>query len=222
MPAQRAAASSSTAHDITAWSQPRRARAGIAAAGRTACGDRHQRRRQVDADQHAVGRAAGDERAHRARRRRHHGLVAAAASARRHRPQLPAHHHLSDAHRVRERAPVRAGRAAAALGGVASGSALQRQHATRRGRRCRRAGLADVAAAPGRPAQPRPAAPARDRDVPGHQAARAAARRAAGRHGRRRDRAHARAADRAEARATRCCWSSTTWTPCSASPTASP
>ena len=51
--------------------------------------------------------------------------------------------------------------------------------------------------------------------------ARAAARRAAGRHGRRGDRPHAGAARRAEGRRTRSCWSSTTWTRCSASPTAS-
>ena len=79
-----------------------------------------------------------------------------------------------------------------------------------------------------RPARPRrraalarPEAPARDRDVPGHRARGAAARRAAGRHGRRGNRPHARAARRADARGTRSCWSSTTWTRCSASPTAS-
>ena len=46
----------------------------------------------------------------------------------------------------------------------------------------------------------RPEAPARDRHVPGHRAAGAAARRAAGRHGRRGDRSHACAACRSEGR----------------------
>ena len=53
------------------------------------------------------------------------------------------------------------------------------------------------------------------------RAAGAAARRAARRHGRRGSRAHAWRCCSAEAPATRSCWSSTTWTRCSRSPTAS-
>ena len=50
-------------------------------------------------------------------------------------------------------------------------------------------------------------------------AARAAAGRAAGRHGPGRGRAHGRAAAATSSPTTPCCWSSTTWTPCSRWPT---
>ena len=91
--------------------------------------------------------------------------------------------------------------------------------AAERGARRRRAGGARGAHR--RHPQPRRQAPARDRDVPGDRAPGAAPRRAARRHGRRGERPHAGAARRRSSPATRSCWSSTTWTRCSASPTGS-
>ena len=74
----------------------------------------------------------------------------------------------------------------------------------------------------GRAAFARREAAAGDRDVRRHAAARAAARRAARRHGRGGNGTHAGLAVRASRRGTRSCWSSTTWTRCSACRTASP
>ena len=68
----------------------------------------------------------------------------------------------------------------------------------------------------------RRAAPARDRDGARDRTRGAAARRAARRHGRRGSGADGRAPEAARAASTRSCWSSTTWTRCSPSPTASP
>ena len=192
---------------------------------RGARGDRHQRRRQVDADQHAVGRDAAPATAassfdgHDITR-----LVAAAARARRHRPQLPAHHDLPEVQRARElpprarrrarRAPGRCGSAAAALRRTAPTRAATALAAGRARRRRRRAA----------PARSATAASASSRSRCAWRRGRAcccSTSRSPAWAPRRPSRMLALLAD-AEARATRSCSSSTTWTRCSASPTASP
>ena len=124
-------------------------------------------------------------------------------------------------HGARELPPRGAGARASGrgAGGRPPAPAPSARRGARRGRARRPDRLLD---APRRPAVARPEAATGDRDVPGHRAAGAAARRAAGRHGRRGDRAHAGAAGASCEPATPSCSSSTTWTRCSASPTASP
>ena len=186
---------------------------------------RHQRRRQVDADQPAVRRDPAHGRARRAAgRRTSPRWTQPRARPRRPRPQLPAHHHLSAASRVLENCRLAAqARAPAALGLVGARAALRRS--ARRPRTQRRGsapGSATSLDRAGRAAVARRAsASSRSRCAWPPTPRGAAARRAAGRHGRRGDRAHAGAAGRAARPATRSCWSSTTWTRCSASPTAS-
>ena len=197
---------------------PRVARA---AARHGACGDRHQRRRQVDADQHPVGRAARQRRAacscaaptSRAGRRPRRARAGLGRSYQRTTiyPTFTVLENCRLAAQARHQRPwVWWADASACTVSVPAARDV-----------AARAGLADVLDRARRHAVARPAAPARDRDVPGHRTRGAAARRAAGRHGRRRDRAHAHAAGRTRKPATRSCWSSTTWTRCSASPTAS-
>ena len=88
-------------------------------------------------------------------------------------------------------------------------------------RRWQRSGSAARARRPRRRAQPRRAAPARDRHGARDRPEDRAARRAARRHGRSGvARAWSTLIALAAQRAGRCCWSSTTWTRCSRSPTA--
>ena len=189
-------------------------------------GDRHQRRRQVDADQHAVGRAA-------------------AASAGTRRARGTRRHALAAAERARARGLGRSYQRtndlpAASPCSRTAGSPRRRarQHALRAGWRARRAARATstrararararrprgtrATASPAR-SQPRRAAPARDRDVPRdrRRACCCSTSRSPAWAPRRRERMLDAARD-AQATATRSCWSSTTWTRCSASPTAS-
>ena len=95
------------------------------------------------------------------------------ARPRRPRPQLPAHHHLPELHACSRTAAWRRRRARQrpwAL--VERRRSAARPACRRRATRCSAPGLADVLRPPGRPAVARPEAPARDRDVPGHRAAR--------------------------------------------------
>ena len=206
--------------------RPGRGRRGLdrPARRRDACRDRHQRRRQVDADQHALRR----DRRRRAGTRRASpahdvtALVAAAARARRPRPQLPAHDDLPE-FSVLENCRLAAQAATPrpwtllASGGGRCATSLRRGAS----RRSTRPACADVAA---RTAGTLSHGGKRQLEIAmclATRAARAAARRAARRHGRRGDRAHAGAARPRSSRRTRSCWSSTTWTRCSASPTGS-
>ena len=98
-----------------------------------------------------------------------------------HRPQLPAHDDLSRVHGGGELPPVRAGRIAARLGGVGTGAALRGQLAVARDRAGR--GRARGVAQRGAGTLSHGGKAATEIAMPRHEAARAVARRTAGRHG---------------------------------------
>ena len=190
---------------------------------RGARGDRHQRRGQVDADQHAVGRAAAPAAAGRAasattsRAGRSRGARAPASAAATSAPRSSRASRCS-----RTAASPRRRSEPAAVGDLGARRAALRGSSARGARAAlARAGLtATCSSAPAGALSHGEQAPARDRDVPGHRAARcccSTSRSPAW--APRRPSACWQLLARAEGAATRSCWSSTTWTRCSASPT---
>ena len=180
-------------------------------------GDRHQRRRQVDADQHALRRARADRRDGRAWRPRRHRLDAGRARARRPRPLLPAHHDLPALHACSRTAGSRRRRARRGRWRCsARAGARRRRRGARRARRSATVGLGGSrrrrrrhcsATASSASSRSRwclatdPTVLLLDEPLAGMGAEETDA--------------HARAARSAQAPSTRCCWSSTTWTRCS-------
>ena len=163
----RGHASRSTAHDITRWPQPRRARAGI--------GRSYQRTTIF--------------------------------------PEFTVLENCRLAAQARDAAAVDLSGERAAL----RRASVDAAHAARSTRPASTAAPARIAG----DAQPRRQAPARDRDVPGDRAAVLLLDEPlAGMGAEETERMLALLAD-AQARRTRSCWSSTTWTRCSASPTGS-
>ncbi len=217
---RRCSRRSASAGAFAAWPPSTRSRS-TSARRRDPRRHRHQRRRQVDAHQHALGRARAERRQRSLRRPRRDALAAAAPRPRRPRPQLPAHDDLRRVQRARELPPRGAGERAAAVAGL--GARRQRRDAASPSatRALAAAGLdgdaGRIAATLSHGAKRQleiamclataPRALLLDEPLAGMGAEET---------GRMLD-----AARGAEGRATRSCSSSTTWTRCSASPTAS-
>ena len=134
---------------------------------------------------------------------------------------VPDHQRLPRVQRAAERGARGAGALRPQLPLLARRARRSQRWSSRRERVLEEVGLAAPDRRPGGEPRARRAAPARGGDGARHAAAPAAARRADGRHGHRGIAAHDRAARRAQAAARPSSWSSTTWTRCSGSPTAS-
>ncbi len=120
-------------HPSLGWVGGGEQRVDRAGARHRARGDRHQRRRQVDAHQHALGRVPAVGRGGRADGPGRHRLDAATARACWARTQLPAQHDLPELHGLRELPASGAGARAEALGDLAARRPLPGQRAAGQG-----------------------------------------------------------------------------------------